>query len=652
MSNTKFWKPNMASNFKVGLGKSKDGGKGKSRKKIFKNLGKKYGKTLVVGGVILLIVFILLIRPSFALFSKINELKKDFSALKQSFTNRDLLAFEKSLSDVDNDLNELRKLRVQKYGWAKKFPLIKNYYSDSEHFINAGLYGVAAGREFVTIITPFADAVGLKVTEEQEVEQKGFAEAFATWIAVMPKVADDLDGVIVELSKVGDELSDVNAKRYPGSIGRTNLRGSIRTAQVTLSKLNDYAPDLKEALKVVPNLLGVGTGEQRYMIIFQNDAEIRATGGFWTYYSTFKIKDALLASDFTSKDMYSIDHTLDVIDPYHTFPLVPAAYAKYLKVERMYARDANISPDFPTAIEQFEYFYDMAINIAPYEIKPVGGFIAIDTNVISELLGITGAVTVNGITYTEENVVLELEKIASLSLSEQINRKKVLGDLMEAMLVNVFESDKNLWPKLIEKSIDLANRKHVFAYMRNPDAQLLLEKYNFAGRIIDPVEGDFAFFVSTNLGGDKTNMFVPRGYEHELTKMENGKWMRTVKIHYAYDQPPAEYAALAKRFRDWFRLYVPEGAELISIEGSSDSFENGNERGKVYFAGYMELGPGESHDVTIKYYLPDGIVDGATYNLYIEKQAGTDLEVHKIVTAKKTETLELDKDYQYNVSLE
>ena len=75
---------------------------------------------------------------------------------------------------------------------------------------------------------------------------------------------------------------------------------------------------------------------KRYMVIMQNDKEIRPTGGFWTNYATFKIQEGLLQSDFTSKDFYSIDYALDPMDAYYDFPDAPQAYTKYLKVERWY----------------------------------------------------------------------------------------------------------------------------------------------------------------------------------------------------------------------------------------------------------------------------------------------------------------------------
>jgi hypothetical protein len=653
MSSTIFWKPNSGPS-RSGMGsinlKNKSGGPRTVNKKLVKVLGISGGALLGVVAVVSLVLFVFVIRPAYAVMSNARDLKNDLSMLQQALQERDVIKMEAAFDKTEKDLKEFRVARDKNFMWASKFGLTKNYFQDSEHFINAGLIAVDAGRETVILVRPFADAAGLKISEEQKTQTLGLAEAFATWISVMPKVANDMDPVLEKLAEMGTVLKNVNPDRYPESFRGTPIRGTIVFSQNTLGQVSEYGPDIKEALNTIPGLLGVGTGEKRYMIIMQNDKEIRATGGFWTNYATFKIRNAMLNSDFSSKDMYSIDLTLDAIDAYHTFPKAPDAYMKYLKVERMYARDANISPDYPTAIDQFMYFYKLAMPLAPADIKPVDGIIAIDTQVIKELMEITGPVTVNGVTYTSDNVVLELEKIASLALREQAGRKKVLGDLMEAMLLNVFESDGNLWPQLIEKGADLAIRKHILVYSTDVQAQALLEKYNLAGRIIDPVEGDYSYVVSTNLGGDKTNWFVTREIEHSLEK-ENGKYVRTVKIKYEYPQPSAEYGAFVKRFRDWVRVYAPANSQLIGVTGSAGEGLSFDERNKKYFTGYIELGPTETGEMTFKYYLPDNVIKNGLYDLYLQKQPGTNGEIHKVIVNGKTEVIELSMDKKFQTKL-
>lgn len=599
-----------------------------------------------------LVFYLYIFRPGQILLAQGRAVQADVTKIQDTLLKRDLVSLETNLIKTETDVNGLRTSRDENFSWARNFKYTQTYYQDSDHFINAGLYAIQALREAATVIMPFADAAGLKVSTDpnQPVVESSLLDAFSTWIAVMPKVADDLDGVIAQLDLVGKELAYIDARRYPETINGVEVRTNIERAQKVLTQLDTYAPDIKQALQIIPGLLGVGTGEKRYMVIMQNDKEIRATGGFWTNYATFKIRNGLLSSDFSSKDMYSIDTTLDRIDAVFTFPVPPAAYTKYLKVARWYARDANASPDLPTSIDQFLYSYNIASRISPLEIKPVDGIFTMDTQVIREMLDVTGPVTVNGLTYDTNNVVLELERIASLELREQTNRKRVLGDLMERMLINVFESDKNLWPKLVEKGIDLVARKHIQAYSFDPAAQALFEKYNLAGRIVDPVVGDYAYVVQTNLGGDKTNWFVNKVVTHTLA-MQDNRWIRTVNVKYAYPQPSDDFLPFVKRFRDWVRVYVPLGSEFISVDGSEDGTGQDQERNKTYYTAYVELGPGETKELTFKYYLPNGLIKDDVWNLYIQKQSGIDKEVHNVVYAGKADTVNLAMDYQYSKKL-
>lgn len=616
---------------------------------------KKLAKTLGIIGGVILVLGLLFGRPAYAVLNVAKDLAKDARNIKDSLILRDLVMFEESLESADRNLDRLSEVREQRLRWVEKVPLLKIYYKDSKHFIVAGKHAIAAGQEFVVLVEPFADAAGLKVADDVDLPSghTGLPDAFATWVGVMPQVAQDMDKIILEIAAIGEEMEKVDASKYPRKIFGKAIRPLIKSTQNTLSEADEYGEDIKKALTIIPGLLGVNTDEQRYAIIMQNDKEIRATGGFWTNYATFKVDNGMLSSDFSSQDMYSLDFILDEIDPYHTFPKVPAKYEKWLKVERMYARDANISPDFPTAIDQWMYFYELAMDVRPLEVKPIKGVVAIDTQVVKEFLEVTGSVTANGITFSEDNVVLELEKIASLSLAEQANRKKVLGDLMEGMLKNVFEADAAIWSDLIDTGVDLVRRKHVLATLFNEDADALLEKYKMNGVVIAPEKGDYAYSVHTNLGGDKTNWFVKKDVTHSLEK-EDGRWIKTVDLEYKYELMGGEYDVLVKRFQDWMRLYVPKGSELISLEGSSDEAETveSEDLNKTYFSGFKVMQPNEVSHMVFKYYLPEGVIDGNTYNLYIQKQPGTNGETHTvIVNGEQKAQVTLDTDKELSIEL-
>ncbi len=642
MNNSQFLGSQVGSSFKPGsLGYK--AGKKNDKKNIFKKLGVGSVILLVVLGIVGVISYFYVVKPAFALYSAANILKSDTARIGEAIAARDLVALDAALNKTENNLKSLREQREESFGWAKDKTIfrINEYYSDSERFINAGFYAIEALREAEKVVLPFADAAGLKVSVDQEIpEEEGLMEAFQGWISIMPEVAGQMDGVIEKVAKIGDEIEPVDAEKYPERFRGIEIRENIIFIKDTLSKADDYAPDLKQAFTIIPKVLAVGTPTKRYMIIMQNDKEIRPTGGFMTNYATFKIANGLLDSDFTSKDMYSVDLTLDIIDATYDFPDPPAAYTKYLLVERWYARDMNYSPDFVTSMDQFMKFYNMAGRIDPVEIKPVDGIFAIDTQVISELLEVTGPVTVNGVTYTKDNVVLELERIASLALKEQAGRKRVLGYLMQAMLKNVFESDRNLWPKLIDKAVSLAVRKHVQAYVFDPEAQALIDKYEMGGRIKQETKGDYSMVVSTNLGGDKTNWFVKKSIDHYVEK-EGDKWLRTVKLTYRYDTPNGEFAPFVKQFKDWVRVYAPIGSEFISVDGTEDGTMTDQENNRVWYSAFVTLQPGETKEVTFKYFIPADLVDEKEYSLYLQKQAGVNGEKYSVNYGSKKSEFEL-----------
>jgi hypothetical protein len=654
MNNATFWGAAPSAGKKQMTGKTKFT-MSNSGKKILGSIGITGVVLLAIASVLGVIVYVKVVKPLNFLMQKSNVLKEDGANIGEALRTRNLVLLDKVLTKTETDLKNIKTERDEKIGWLKDVKYFKanEFYADSDRFIQAGLYGVDALREASNVVKPFADAAGLKITEEQEIPQtEGLMEAFKSWVNIMPQVAAQMDPVIAKVDKVGEVLEPINVEKYPTDFQGLDLRDYIRFIKDNLSKASEYGPDIKNALILFPRLLAVDSGAKRYMIIMQNDKELRPTGGFMTNYATFKVADGLLDSDFTSKDMYSIDLTLDLIDATYDFPDPPAPYGKYLKVERWYARDMNFSPDFPTSMDQYLKFYNMAGRLNPLEIKPVDGVIAIDTNVIKELLDTTGPVTVNGITYTSENVVLELEKIASLELREQANRKKVLGQLMNAMLKNIFEStDKNLWPKLIDKGVSLAVRKHIQAYVFDPESQVLIDKYGLGGRILDNVAGDYTTVISTNLGGDKTNWFVKKNVDHTLEK-SGDKWLRTVKITYSYPEPSAEYGPFVKGFKDWVRVYIPLGSEFVGFDGSEDGILEGEERGKKWYSAYVELAPNESQEIVFKYYLPANAIVNGKYNLTIQKQAGIDAELHKVNVNGKVKEVELTKDVMLSFPLQ
>jgi len=143
---------------------------------------------------------------------------------------------------------------------------------------------------------------------------------------------------------------------------------------------------------------------------------------------------------------------------------------------------------------------------------------------------------------------------------------------------------------------------------------------------------------------------VNKEVEHSLER-SGDRWLRTVKITYSYPQPSAEFTPFIKGFRDWVRVYAPVGSDFVSVDGSEDGTSSDSERGKVWYSGYLELTPGQEKTMVFKYYLPDNVIKDGTWNLKIQKQAGTVGEKHKIMFANKDREFILDTDVEVKTTL-
>ncbi|MBI2190103.1 MAG: DUF4012 domain-containing protein, partial [Candidatus Levybacteria bacterium] len=112
---------------------------------------------------------------------------------------------------------------------------------------------------------------------------------------------------------------------------------------VRLRSLTDQGVSLlveaRPLIKILPSLLG-DPEDKKYLVLFQNDNELRPTGGFITAYAIFRLEKGVVHVD-TSSDIYNLDNTL------LNKPKAPEPILKYLpNVATLNLRDSNLSADF------------------------------------------------------------------------------------------------------------------------------------------------------------------------------------------------------------------------------------------------------------------------------------------------------------------
>jgi len=594
-------------------------------------------------------------------YTLVNSFKPEKAIFEQKANNLKAAIKEQNLAkvkDANGDLRkELEKLqsKVGKYVFVKAVPYLGGYYNNLESVFKAGFSGLNTVDLVVDAISPYADLMGLSGIKSAE--GKTTIDRITFLVTTLDKVRPQLDKIGEELATARDEIDKINPQRYPEEFKGIKVRENLHKAISFIDQASSLVEDAKPLLEVLPDMMGVASPKY-YFVLFQNDAELRPTGGFMTAYGILKVEKGKI-TPVLSEDIYSLDAAWGRKVP------APELIKKFHKnVPYFYLRDMNLSPDFGVSMKPIMDIYNNQIPGA----KKVDGVVAVDTNLLAALLKVLGTIGVpewgNFSAETDKRcdcpqVVYRLEELADKPVSAlKTSRKAVIGPLMHSILANAFNSPKDKIAALFNVGLTAVREKHVLFYLFDEKAQKAVEAFNLGGRVRD-YDGDYQMLVDTNFAGAKSNLFIQQKLEEKIEISADGAITKTITVTYNNPFPPSDCGLLSGGlclnglYRDWFRLYVPKGSELIEMTGSEIDSKTYDDLGKTVFEGFygdkFPLRPQSMTKVSFKYKLPFKIEKGKLYKLLIQKQAGVEkYEMTIDFNGKKQEfELRTDKELQW-----
>ena len=573
--------------------------------------------------VILLLVlgYIFVYRPLIKIKTKANIVMASAKEMKGIFAKNNIELLKTKLDNFSNQYQDLEEATKSIY-WASFIP----YVADLKNGLTAGRYLVRAAKETVTTIEPYADLIGFKKGEKSFVE-KSAEDRLQTAVLTLDKVVKKVDPIAEDIDQAGKSIAKIDPKRYPKKIGKLMLRDTITNLKNQFEGMTELFVNAKPLIKKLPEILG-SDKEKTYLILYQNDKELRATGGFLTFYAVFKIKNGKM-SIYRSDDIYSLDATIA------NHPAAPPEITTYHKgVSQFYIRDSNLSPDFVQSVRLFEGLYKRSGARVEYD-----GIIALDSKILVDMLTIFGDVNVNGIRFSAVNdkrcdcpqVIYTLFDLVDRPVGYfRDNRKGILGDLMYRLFYNAIGfSPSKYWGTLMQTMFKNLEEKHILVYFVDSETQKSLELMNYAGRI-RYYQGDYLHISNVNFAGAKANMFV----SEEINSKTNGK-DKEVVVDFRNPYPASDCnlerggLCLNATLRNWIRFYVPKGSRLVSLQGSIKKVQTYDELGKTVFEGYLEVIPQGKATISVKYTLPSS-VDTNNYSLLVQKQPGIEEQKLKV----------------------
>lgn len=435
--------------------------------------------------------------------------------------------------------------------------------------------------------------------------------------------------------------------------------------------------ELTEILKYMKVFLGFDM-DTRYLMVFQNNTELRASGGFigsfaLIDFSNGKIKNLEVPGGGSYDTEGGLKERIIAPEPLH---LVNPLWHFW---------DANWWPDWPTSARKLAWFYEHSGG------PTVDGVISLTPTVMERLLGIIGPIDLmeeygviidsknfwqitqtlseeksedhpdfKPIPYNRETAASS-SKFASSSgavaKEVKLEPKKIIRDLFEEILeVMPGRLNKEVLIKILIAVEDLFKEKQILLYFENSELEEKISEYGLDGRVKDSPH-DYLMVVNTNISGGKSDRKIKEEIKLETEILSDGSVINNLEITRTHTGAAGEEFSGVQN-ANWMRVYVPLGSEFISASGFSNAerleFEKPDpsweldpdvaasegqaiidnnsftriyrENDKTVFANWILIEPGETKTVSLRYKLP--------FIMEVEEESGYKAKIMELLNSE------------------
>src|SRR5579885_216265 len=452
-----------------------------------------------------------------------------------------------------------------------------------------------------------------------------------------------------------DDFLEVVALLKKSFIALQKMKAEQTLPAAVLAKLdsmNSVLPLLENTIDTFPDLLGFN-GTRTYLVLFQNNMELRPGGGFIGSYAVVKVQNGNM-ENFKTFDVYDADGKLtQSVTP-------PFALQRYLGATHWFLRDSNFDPDFVRDAASAMQFYHMETG------GSVDGVIAIDTDFLKTMLTVFGPIYLPDyrVQVTADNFYILTEEHAENNFFPGSTQKKdFLSSLFTAMEIKVF-NEKSLPVRQLLTAVGTAiKQKHVLFAFPQQASQTVFTVNDLSGSLWDGRQLqqntflDYLGVIDANLGANKANYYLKRAIEQDVNIASSGS--AAIATTVTYTNTSTATSQFGGDYKNYVRFILPAGAQLQSVNINNQQMqttpaitdpllftspafvppkglevEKADEEGKTVYGFLVIVPAGKTIPVSITYTVGTVLnlqVPAFTYDLQLFKQPGTENDPYTLL---------------------
>jgi len=445
----------------------------------------------------------------------------------------------------------------------------------------------------------------------------------------------DINIIINTLEIYGNKALDnsININNNINKIDKNSLPNEYKDGFLKMAEMSNMVEKnlltFLDLVKKIKNFIGVQVNK-RYLVVFQNNTELRASGGFLGSYALVDFKDGKITNlEVPGGGSYDTEAGM------HERILAPEPL--HLVNSQWFFWDANWWPDWPTTAKKIMWFYEKSSG------PTVDGVISFTPTIFENILSAIGPIDMTkdyGFIADKDNFWSYVQEITEEKYGEINKPKKIIGDLLGKVLEELPRrlNNKKTLINLLSSVESGFSEKQALIYLADDEMEKGIENYGWDGKIKD-TDGDYLMVVNTNIAGGKSDKRITELINQEINISPDGSIVDTVVIERQHNATTSEkYTGV--RNVDYMRIYVPLGSELLEARGFTKPEEKYfekpdqnlkidqglineieadidgasgtkiyNESGKTVFANWSMVDPGEITRIYIKYKLPFKLIN-------------------------------------------
>lgn len=484
-------------------------------------------------------------------------------------------------------------------------------------------------------LTKIGNEFASKITGSESYDLESYSDGISS---VLDRIHTDVGFLQSDINELDDYLGN-------------NLKIYLINKSINIDDIKNDIYVIKSFFSRLSTLLGMEK-PMKYLVLFQNNMELRPTGGFIGSFAIVTFDKGRM-SEIVVSDVYSADGQLKGhVDP-------PEPIRVHLGEGGWYMRDANWDPDFSKSAEKIEWFLDKEIN------SQVDGVIAIDLYFVERLLKITGPIKINDYdkTITSENLYLTTqEEVESKFFPGSIKKASFMTSLSKSLITELETLKEDKYFVLIKNIYSALEGRHLQLFFHDLNAQESISSLGYSGRIDTNIDCGIRCFndnyslIDANLGVNKSNLYVNRVQEINL---DVSKQKISHELFVTYNNTASQAVGNSGIYKSYTRLILPLQAKVLGVRsydtyGNSEDlkYDNFDIEGRKEVGFLINLLPNSSRKIQIVWnFETESLISGGQYNLFVRKQAGTDGDALLIKINKTDLALTGRVSSSYNTNL-